>query len=236
MLVIGHMAGHNGRVLCPGEKEVLFDLVAADVAEDPPVLGFPVKPVRSFFRRPQTVGPHPHDLEHAADAPLLDEPGSADGAFRAEPFAVKDKIPPAGPGAGCFRRVQLLQRNQGSFIGKVILPAFHDPHAQGRPVAGNGGGRHQPDFRIRKHLFLAPGRLGLGVFPQKRLHLFRGRVIHPAEFRPRFQKPVRHIVNVSVGKAHYPKNELAGPNRRLFQICTLHCAVLLSKWALFLID
>ena len=199
MVVIADFTVYDGCVRGPCIIEKLFNLMAADIAQDSAVF--------LLFKKPggtgggiQAVRAHPQHLDYLADGSLPDQLACINGAFHLKPFAVAYHVFFTGLFHSFLYHIQLFQRSQRRFIHEIILAGLHHAHAKGSPLRRDTGGCHQLHFRVGKHLFFAlrpPGSF-LRVSLKEGFHLGRIRIVYPFQRSTRFQQTVGHPVNMPV--------------------------------------
>lgn len=133
VIVVGDFARLDGRVFAAGVGEELFDLVAADVAEDAAVLLVVVEPVGAFFGWPQAVRAEAGDLDNTSDNLLPDQFGGVHRALDVQTFGVIHHVFLARAGDGGLHRLELFEAGQRRLVREVVLAGVHTADAQLSP-------------------------------------------------------------------------------------------------------
>ena len=194
--------------------KVLFDLMAADVAQNTAVFLFFKEP-GGAARRAQTVGAEAFHMDHLTDFSLFDHISGENRALHMQALTVIDHVLPAGFPHHGFGAFQLRQGGEGRLVGKVILAGRHHPQPQGAALAGDMRAADQAGVLVLQHLFLAAGGNGLGIGFDKLRHLGGIGIIDIFQGAARLQQGVGHAVDMAVIQMCRGENEFAGGNHGL---------------------
>nr|WP_317954553.1 hypothetical protein [Paenibacillus chitinolyticus] len=130
-----------------GKEQELFDLMAADIAQDAAVLG-PLEEPAGTRSGAQPVRAETEHLHDAPDCSIADELPREDGALDMQALAKIDRVLAAGFGYRPLGRLKLVRRGKRRFVGEVVLAAAHHFLAEGPAIARNGGGSYQLYFFV----------------------------------------------------------------------------------------
>ena len=218
-------------VIIPCIEEELFNLMAADVAQDASVLCTPEEPVRPACRI-QGMRSEAFHVDDPADLPLIDHVASQHSCLHMEPFAEVHHVFPSRAAMCLSGLCQLLKGGEGTFIRKVVLSCRHDPESQATPLTGNGGGAHQLHILILQNFFFAGCRSRLGKTFEEGGYLICIWVIDLLQGCACIKQSPGHAVNVSVLQVHHGKDKFPRFHHRawppvrciLHTIATIHVA------------
>ena len=177
--------------------EELFELMAADVAEDAAKFGLLEKP-RGPPGLAQAMRAEADDLNHATDRPSRHQVRGIHCGLHMQPLGIIDHVLPAGTCDGRLRGIELRQRCKGGLVGEVVLACFHDADTKRAAVAGDGGAGDQFDLRISQNFIEGAGDLCCRVFGAKGRDFFFIGVEDPLELGTGFQQAVALAVNVAM--------------------------------------
>ena len=178
-------------------EQELFELVAADVAEDAAVLD-PVEEPGGARRLAQPVGAEAKDLDDAADRAAVHEVARVQGALHMQAFAVIHHVLPTGGGGDGAGARQLIQRGERRLVGKIVLARLHHPAAERSAVARHGGRRDQAHLRVGEDLVERARHPDLGVLRAEGVNLGRVRIENPFQAGAGFEQSVALAVDVAV--------------------------------------
>ena len=198
------------------EKEELFALVAADVAQDAAVFVFFEKPIRPGWGT-QAVGAGAEGLHHLADGPGGDQLAGAHSAFDMQSLGKVNGVFPSRRFAGAARLGELLECCEGRFVGEVILPRLHDPAPERATLIRHGGGGNESHLGVLENFLERACRPRAGKLLDECGHPFWNGIIDPFDDSPGLDQSVALSIDVpvvEVGRRDYKFPGLA--NRRGF--------------------
>ena len=177
-------------------QELLY-LMASQVRDDPAVLLFLKKPVRTD-RAVQTVGCKDGYLKHPPNRSLPDQLLCKDRAFHVDALPIIYHIFPSRVPACLGRPPYLLHGQHPRLIHKVILIVPQHPDSQAAPPGRADGAGNHLDVPVLKYLFLTRCHDSLGI-PFHELQTFiRVRVPNTGQLGPCFQQPVADCIYMSM--------------------------------------
>ncbi len=191
---------HRG-VLRSAVREELLVLVAAEVAQDPPVLLALEEPGRSAGLAEPVRRQNRH-VDDPADGSLLQEIGREHGGLILEPLAVVDHVLAARLGGDFPRLVQLPHRGERRLVGKVVLARLHHLAADRPPLRSHGVACDEADLGIVQDLLQGPRDPCLRELGPEGVRLPGIGVVDPLERGAGLEEAVAHAVNVPVVQPH----------------------------------
>lgn len=207
--VIGHCRMKDRRVIGAAVEEKLFDLVAADVGQDPSVFFLLEKPLRPVLRS-EPVRADPDNLQYLSNNAGLNEIARVNAGFGVQAFAVVNHVSATGFGSRGARVGQLLEAGEGRFVREEILSRFHDPTTERPSFGGNRRGRDQKDFRVVENFLFGPGDTRGGKFFPEGFAPGRVRIEDPAQSAAGFRQSAALGVDVPMVEPHSGKGKVPG--------------------------
>jgi len=197
---IGDIAGsgvNDFGVFSTSKKEELFALMAPNIAENAAVFFLLEEPGRSS-RGTEAMRARAEGLDDFSDGTGGDEMAGVDGALDMEALAVVNGIFLAGGLASAAGLLELIEACEGSFVGKIILPGFHDAATQRAAFIGNGSRCNESHFGVIKNFLQRTRRAGMGELFLERSHFICIGIEDPLELRSGLDQTIALAVDVAV--------------------------------------
>ena len=101
------------------------------------------------------VRTQPDRLHDLPDRAGLDQLTGSHGRADLETLAVTDRVNASGLRLHAARLRQLFERREAGLVAHVVFAVLHDPDAERRAFAGDGGADHQLDRLVVEDFLLA---------------------------------------------------------------------------------